>query len=342
VLITGATGFVGAHLVRELLVRGDRRVICLARAENAEKARERVLANLARYGIELGARARAIEGLAGDLAARRLGLQSPQYDSLAAEVELVISNGAWIHLTHPYEVLRPTNVAGTGELLRLCMLGRPKAMCHVSGMSVFHDAPTMVENGPPPDSGSRHGGYFDSKWVSDRLVWSAFERGLPGLVVRLGWTSGDSRSGLIPSSDAMTMFLRACVRLRAAPKLPGGRLIFVPVDVAARVIAEGALAAPNFERGLGCNLWSTHRVPEEELWARVAQHGIRVELLEAEHWLAKLSGRFALLTPVAKTILGAGQAPAIDDREARGLIGKIGALPASEHVLDNYIRAWLR
>ena len=51
VLLTGATGFLGAHLLRELLAATGARVWCLVRARDAAHARQRIAEAAARYEL---------------------------------------------------------------------------------------------------------------------------------------------------------------------------------------------------------------------------------------------------------------------------------------------------
>ena len=55
----------------------------------------------------------------GDLAEPRLGLSPQDFDSLAATIDAVYHNGAYVNFVYPYQVLKPANVAGTVEVLRL-------------------------------------------------------------------------------------------------------------------------------------------------------------------------------------------------------------------------------
>src|SRR5262245_756120 len=78
VLLTGATGFLGAHLLHELFGHTRATIYCLVRAQNADEARQRLQTNFARYftdALDLG----RVRPLVGDLAERNLGLTSETY-----------------------------------------------------------------------------------------------------------------------------------------------------------------------------------------------------------------------------------------------------------------------
>src|SRR5262249_25698255 len=125
VVLTGATGFLGAFLLRELLDRTQATVHCLVRAESAALARTRLLDNL--WTLRLGdLPEERIVAVPGDLAEHRWGLSERDFRALAKEAEAVYHCGAWVNFTYPYPTLKPANVGGTVEALRLAALSRAK------------------------------------------------------------------------------------------------------------------------------------------------------------------------------------------------------------------------
>jgi hypothetical protein len=88
ILLTGATGFFGVHLLRELLATTSARVHCLVRAHNAGHGRERIAQAAARYELGRLPLGRVI-ALAGDLAAPDLGLPPDTFDELARRVDVI-------------------------------------------------------------------------------------------------------------------------------------------------------------------------------------------------------------------------------------------------------------
>lgn len=339
VLLTGASGFVGAHLLKALLNAGVEAVVCLVRASTAEEARARVLSNLDRYDVPRPMRADTIVAIRGDLALPRLGLRAAEFDEIASTIDVIVHNGAWVHFSHSYQALRPSNVAGTKELLRLAVVGRTKRFCHVSGMCVFLGTDRMEENGPPLHPSETHGGYFDTKWVAERLVWNAFDRQLPGYIVRPGWISGDSRLGLIGKSDAMTILLRASLRLGVVPGLDGGRVYCTPVDVAARIVAHAALDGTETSRA--CNLLATHTLSQEDFWARLREAGAPISVIPRDDWLAAIAKRFPILLPMAQTVFGDWDMPVVCDAIGQDLARRVGTGVTVDELMQTYARAWL-
>ncbi|HEV7518879.1 MAG TPA: thioester reductase domain-containing protein, partial [Thermoanaerobaculia bacterium] len=244
-LLTGATGFLGAFLLAELLRQvPEARVLCLVRGERGEGER-RLRERLAAFGLWEEPFAGRFEVVPGDLARPRLGLAAETFSRLAREVDAVYHNGAFVNLFHPYATLRPANVLGTHEVLRLAAEGRPKPVHHVSTVSVFASA-----GGPPldvvdegTDLGVIHGlvgGYGQSKWVAEKLVHLGAERGLPATVYRPGRIGGHSATGLGNADDLLFRILRGSFQLGAIPEMEL-EVEVSPVDYVSRALVHLSL-----------------------------------------------------------------------------------------------------
>src|SRR5690349_1066935 len=80
VLLTGATGYLGAYLLTALLERSEAAVVCLVRADDAEAGLARILANLARYESKIDVS--RVEILPGAVEHPRLGLDESTWSRL--------------------------------------------------------------------------------------------------------------------------------------------------------------------------------------------------------------------------------------------------------------------
>ncbi|MEE1764997.1 non-ribosomal peptide synthetase [Streptomyces sp. SP18BB07] len=242
ILLTGATGFVGAFLLAELLDRTSARVHCLVRARTDAEAGERLTGTLLRYGIDLGPASdeARLNIVRGDLAAGDLGLGASHWADLRERVDTIVHAGAHVHHLSPYGLLKPANVEGTRTLLRLAAEGRPKAFHHLSTLGVFGPgrAPRLVSEDSPID-GEKHlfgDGYAASKWVADRLVERAFERGATGGIHRLGRIWAHTSTGAVSTDDMFSRLLTSSAALGCHPAGPEGEEALLPVDVLARAV----------------------------------------------------------------------------------------------------------
>ncbi|MCZ7434493.1 non-ribosomal peptide synthetase [Streptomyces sp. WMMC1477] len=243
ILLTGATGFLGAFLLRALLETTSARVLCLVRAESPEHASARLEEHLRGLGLWDGrARARA-RALPGDFSRPALGLGQEAFAELAADVDEIHHCGASVNFGQPYAALREANVGGVREILRLACTGRVKPVHHVSTLSVFslrgEGDPLAYEDELPAVPPSADNGYNQSKWVAEKIVALARERGVPVSVYRPGRIAGDSASGAWRTDDVFCHVLRACAVIGSVPELAFSTDI-VPVDHIAAVIARAA------------------------------------------------------------------------------------------------------
>ncbi|HSL84780.1 MAG TPA: thioester reductase domain-containing protein, partial [Thermoanaerobaculia bacterium] len=178
----------------------------------------------------------------GDLVRPLMGLPEESFRRLAGEVEAVYHAGAWVNFTYPYTTLAPGNVGGTVEALRLAATGEPKPFHFVSSIAVF--APGSVaddglayEDSDLPATEGLFSGYAETKWVAERLVREAGERGLPVTIHRPGVIGGGARTGAGNPRDLAWNLLKGCIELGAAPRGIGTADV-APADSVAAALVE--------------------------------------------------------------------------------------------------------
>jgi thioester reductase-like protein len=284
VLLTGATGFVGAYLVRELLDRGLT-VYCLVRAPSTDIAQARLRDRLKVAGLGDEERVHVI---AGDLASPRLGLSPAEFNALGTEIDLILHNGAQVDAVLPYERLSSANIDGTAEVLRLAVTGRTKPLHYVSTVSAG-----------PAALGRTTAGYANTKWHAERLVEAAGERGVPVTICRLPRVTAATETGPGNDRDIMFRLLRDVLRLGQAPDLDLAE-DWVPVDEVARCLADISLA----EISLGCSAGARFRLVADEpvRFAHLVKLAGPVDVVPVTDWLAALADQLpeehVLLRPI--------------------------------------------
>jgi amino acid adenylation domain-containing protein/thioester reductase-like protein len=225
VLVTGATGFVGSHLVAVLAAHQVERVYCLVRARDAAEARHRVLRAVAASGT-VGVDYAKVVGIACDLSQRGLGLSAQDRATCEAEADAIVHAAAVVDFLQPYAMLRNTNTLSSAELLAWCSAKRSKAFYHISSSSV--DLSVLPEG---------RSGYEQSKWVVENLLDSAGRRGFDVTSIRIGEAAPSWRSGASNPRSALQLLLAACVATSAVPAEPI-IIDYVPVDWLCETIAE--------------------------------------------------------------------------------------------------------
>lgn len=258
IFLTGATGFLGSYLVRDILERTARKIRLIAHVRGVKEpsaALARLRRSLQGYGLWNDDWADRISTVVGDLSQPHLGLDENTWQSLAQVVDVVIHNGATVHWVKRYQDMMASNVLSTIDAMKLCNEGKPKAFCFVSSTSVLDnehyvelsEQQTRTGQGAVMEDddmeGSRTGlgtGYGQTKWVSEQLVREAGRRGLLGSIVRPGYILGDSETGVCNVDDFLIRMLKGCIQLSARPHIIN-TVNAVPVNHVARVVVAAAL-----------------------------------------------------------------------------------------------------
>ncbi|BBX62207.1 hypothetical protein MSAS_13810 [Mycobacterium saskatchewanense] len=190
ILLTGATGFLGPFLISSLLERTSYTLHTLIRATDAEHGVDRIVASLRRAqvwspALETQVRAR-VRVVCGDLAEPNLGLDPAAFQQLAEDVHAVVHNGALVNYVRTYDALRPANVGGTHQLLRLAMTGHRKAFHLVSSTFIYGWSvkPVVGESDANTEMNALDFGYSQTKWVAEQLALAAQREGLDVRIYR--------------------------------------------------------------------------------------------------------------------------------------------------------------
>jgi amino acid adenylation domain-containing protein/thioester reductase-like protein len=293
VLLTGATGFLGAYLLDALLQRTSATIHCLVRG-NAFLARGRLVENLRTYGLWRSDWESRIVVVEGDLDRPLVGLAPDAFSKLADRIDAIYHNGALVDFVRPFRLLKATNVLGTVELLRLAAQGRGKAFHFVSTLSVFpslrRGQSEYVASESDPlrlAAGDRiHGDYAESKWVADRTVTLAQQRGFAASIFRPGIVYGHSESGVGRTDDFIHTFVKGCVELGKWPALETW-VNLTPVDHVVRALVE--LSLTSFCLGRAFHLTNPVALPVEGLADLIREYGYELETVPYRSWRAEVA-----------------------------------------------------
>jgi thioester reductase-like protein len=245
VLLTGATGFIGSHLLADLLRRTSAHVHCLVRAADRREAEKRLAAVLTE--LDLWDVEDRVSALPGNLGRPGLGLDGRDFTRLAREADAVV------------------------ELLRLAATGRPKHLHHVSSLSalpagrVRHPAHEGRLPGRPPADG-----YGQSKWVAERLLAAARGRHLPATVYRLSDVAAHSVTGRSNATALLDRLLGLC--LRTGMRVPSAvELDWTPVDSVSAFLAAAVAGNGTAVEGPFLNVVRPARVRLDALLAGLSR-----------------------------------------------------------------------
>jgi NAD(P)-dependent dehydrogenase (short-subunit alcohol dehydrogenase family) len=228
--VTGATGFIGRHLVERLLERKGT-IYVLVRPESKAKF-DAVKAGFGRSA------ARRLVAVAGDLAEPHLGVKARERARLKGKVK------HFFHLAAIYDIKagaaeqETANILGTEHAIQFAQAVQAGCFHLVSSIAAAGLYKGTFREDMFEEAGRLDHPYFRTKHESERLVRERCKR--PWRVYRPGVVVGHSRTGAIDKIDGPYYFFKAIQKLRQSlpPWVPlvgleGGQINLVPVDYVA-------------------------------------------------------------------------------------------------------------
>ncbi|MBP0452920.1 amino acid adenylation domain-containing protein [Kitasatospora sp. RG8] len=297
VLLTGATGFIGAHLLHLLLTRTTGHVHCLVRGRDGRSAAERLRDAYAWHlpGEDLDRYAGRFTVTAGDLAEPHLGLTREEHERLRREIGAIYHLAADTRLFGDRETFDRLNVEPLRALVELASTGRPKDLHYASTLAVCGEGPDgeeVVFSEESLNVGQRFlNEYERSKFDAERLVHAFTAAGGGGFIYRSGNVSGHSESGRFQRNggdNRLVQLLRAAVRIGRVPQVGHRTLALSPVDVVAGGILE--ISRSERVRNGTFHVDTPHEVRYEDVFAVLRELGCPLAEDEAPDF-ASLFGR---------------------------------------------------
>lgn len=245
VFLTGATGVLGARLLKDLLESTACRIFCLARGHDARQCEERVRSFLRVYdegGLLDSQFTARVTVVPGDVTLGRFGLSEASFADLQRRTDLTIHAAANTSLLVKYKHLEPTNVHGTDRVIEFCLGTREKILSYVSTYAVMGDKTfdrRVRFRECDYDLGQRfeHLNYQRSKFLAEAKVRAAGNLGLRWRIFRPGQIYGDSVTGAYPHSAAQAGLFYDLFKTAMETRLmPEAYLHYdvVPVDYVSR------------------------------------------------------------------------------------------------------------
>ncbi|RCI16233.1 hypothetical protein L249_3145 [Ophiocordyceps polyrhachis-furcata BCC 54312] len=303
ITLTGATGFLGAHVLKQLLHNTKvMRVYCLVRASTQQTARGRVSSSLSTLG--LGTLDDAKVGcIPYDISSTGLGLEETHRQLLLRETTAIVHLAWAVNFSFPLGSFEH-HIAGTRELISMAVESCSRFFFISSTAAV-----SLCASTPVPERLSERAadasplGYARSKWVTERVCAAASEHlyrlGLAGCVsiIRVGQLCGDE-AGVWNASEAYPLMLSTASLAGCLPHLPRERLDWLPVELAARAVMEICLpttATPETTRSEATRVYhvvnpSTCPPTWRQLleWLSQDSVGPSFDIVPPETWLLRL------------------------------------------------------
>ena len=253
IVLTGATGALGAHVLNQLRVRpGVTIIYCLVRGADSHVARERVDKALKQRSLRPVSSSKdctQIEVLRSALREPNLGLADETYRQIA-ETATVIMHLAWpVNFRMTLRSFAKDGIASVQNLINLALaapaMQSPRfVFCSSVASAMAYSSPTVQETILEDPSVATNLGYSQSKWVAENICNQASQlQRLRGKVsiFRVGQLSGDTEYGIWNAKEAWPMMLSSVKLTGSLPDLADQSLSWLPVNVAATAMIEASL-----------------------------------------------------------------------------------------------------
>jgi thioester reductase-like protein len=292
ILLTGATGFLGAWILRGLLEQGTAPVACLVRASDAEAGLDRLVTALAAGpGWQEAWRGRLV-AVPGDVALPRFGLEAAAWAALAEATSAVVHNAANVNFVAPYGALKAVNVDPVHAVVELALaLGETRPVHVVSTTAVFNSSNRREQRRilgtdrlTQPDY--LYSGYAQTKWAAETAFRAANIGGLPLAVHRPGLIIGATTTGQSHADDFLCRLIKGCIELGRYPDVDV-ELDLVPVDDVGFGIAASVLQ-PLPRAFYPCQWTCPNTVTVKDLFDAFRRRGHRVEPEPLQAWLQRV------------------------------------------------------
>ena len=252
ILLTGATGFFGCHLLIEMLnnIQNVNKIYCIVRTKSGVSAKERLLNKIQFYFNNKYNEIfeKYVEVIEGEIVKDKFDINVEKYDELLKKIDIVIHSAANVSHYGKYKNSEEVNIIATKNIINFCQESKSK-LHYISTMTISGNYLEKQEKnfGKIFDENSFYIGqnfednvYSKSKLIAEALVIKYFNEENRGTIYRLGDLTGRYTDGGFQEnikSNATYTRLKSILEIGAIPEeLENINLEFSPVDYVAKAV----------------------------------------------------------------------------------------------------------
>lgn len=296
IFVSGCTGFVGAYLIDAILKITNIPIYCLVRAKDKQSGKERIINNALKYDLQLK-NTDNIRVIIGDLSQEKLGLNEQEYTFLQNNIDLIYHSGAMVNFVMPFSALKPTNIDGTKEIIKLAMVSK-SYLNYISTLGIFGTTSRFTMQNQHYENEDLLNAkdfiafdipYIQTKWVADQLICQAQQQGLNATIIRPGYITFDSTNGMCNKDDFWSRLILGCMSIGHHPIMDNTYEEFIHINWCTQAIID----ITNNEKSHGkiFHLCPNHEtsLSISELFNKINQSGISINPIDFNTWLKKIN-----------------------------------------------------
>ena len=292
VLLTGATGFIGMHILFELIHTTENKIYCLVRGNDYEFRLNKLKSNYKYYFNEdiTPYIENRVFIVGGDISYINLKLEYDDYDFLKKNISTIINAAAIVKHYGQFEDFEKNNIEGTKNIVDFAYENNIKLM-HLSSISVSGNYLVKQNNRNVDFSENdlyigqhyQDNNYVYSKMEAEKLILKYMEKGLTAKILRIGIASGRFSDGFFQKGIEENAFygrIKSIIKMHAiSDAMTLQNIEFTPVDLCAKAIV--ALAKTSIGNNKIYHIYNHNLITIFKLLEAMKKMGINVDVLKS-------------------------------------------------------------
>lgn len=300
ILLTGSTGFLGSHLLYDIMNNSSANVYCLIRNKNNETGKDRLVKKLNYYfGDKLDKYIDSrIKIVKGDITLENLGLSNNDYNNLKTNIDSVMHSAALVSHYGSSSVFKKMNVQGTSNIVDFCINNNIK-LNYISTISVSGE---FVDSSNEPVSFNEHclyigqnyadNIYIKTKFDAEKLIVNAINnKELNATIYRLGNITARYNDFKFQENESDNAFLnrmKSLITLGAFPESYLDKLVdFSPVDLCSNIINNIAFNSNSDNKIF--HIYNTNTIRVRDILDIFKQQGYNLKILSNKDFINFIS-----------------------------------------------------
>ncbi len=304
ILLTGSTGFLGIHILYNLINKTNSNIYCLIRSKNGQSPKDRLIQKLRFYFNEdiIQFIDKRIHVISSDISTHQFGLDDREYRNLGKKIDLVIHSAAIVDHYGNSDLFELINVTGTINIIEFCKKFSIY-LNHISTTSIsasIPDAQKVIkfdEHTLYIGQNYEENIYIKTKFTAEYKIWEAINSGMKISVYRLGNITARYSDGVFQENDDKNAFLNRVITLSKLNKLPESfsnfKVDLSPVDICASIITSSIYYKSSYSKVF--HIYNNKQIPIIELIKTIKKANKEISIVSDEDFYKYIKNKSDIL-----------------------------------------------